>query len=277
MNDLDLATELADLADSISYRHFVAQDFTVETKPDLTPVTECDRAVEAAIVDRLKRERPDDSVLGEEFGSHGTSPRRWIIDPIDGTKNYVRGVPIRATLISLYDGQTPLLGVISVPALGRRWWAEAGHGAFTSALGEPARQIHVSAVDSLEDASMSYASLSGWKQLGVLDEFLDLCDSLWRTRGYGDFYSYMLLAEGAVDLAGEPEWNSTIWARWSRSFSKRAEPSPTPPESTVPSAATLSPATPGCTNLPLIGLAESHPRRFAPTRRPEYEQPPRIR
>ncbi|WP_240372112.1 histidinol-phosphatase [Brevibacterium zhoupengii] len=205
MNDLDLATELADLADSISYHHFVAQDFTVETKPDLTPVTECDRAVEAAIVDGIKRERPDDSVLGEEFGSHGTSPRRWIIDPIDGTKNYVRGVPIWATLISLYDGQTPVLGMVSAPALGRRWWAEAGQGAFTSALGEPARQIHVSAVDSLEDASMSYASLSGWKQLGILDEFLGLCDSLWRTRGYGDFYSYMLLAEGAVDLACEPE------------------------------------------------------------------------
>lgn len=205
MNDLDLATELADLADSISYRHFVAQDFAVETKPDLTPVTECDRAVETAIMDRLEHELPEDSVLGEEFGSHGTSPRRWIIDPIDGTKNFVRGVPIWATLISLYDGQIPVIGMVSAPALGRRWWAEVGHGAFTSALGEPAKRIHVSDVDSLGDASMSYASLSGWKELGVLDEFLALCDSLWRTRGYGDFYSYMLLAEGAVDIACEPE------------------------------------------------------------------------
>ncbi|TSI14624.1 histidinol-phosphatase [Brevibacterium aurantiacum] len=205
MNDLDLATELADLADSISYRHFAAQDFTVETKPDLTPVTECDRAVESAIMERLHRERPDDSVLGEEFGSHGSSPRRWIIDPIDGTKNFVRGVPIWATLISLYDGETPILGMVSAPALGRRWWAQAGQGAFTSALGEAAKRIHVSDVDSLGDASMSYASLSGWKALGVLDEFLLLCESLWRTRGYGDFYSYMLLAEGAVDIACEPE------------------------------------------------------------------------
>ncbi|WP_350271214.1 inositol monophosphatase family protein [Brevibacterium sp. CBA3109] len=205
MNDLDLATELADLADSISYRHFVAQDFTVETKPDLTPVTECDRAVESAIMERLNAERPEDSVLGEEFGSHGSSPRRWIIDPIDGTKNFVRGVPIWATLISLYDGKTPIVGMISAPALGRRWWAEVGQGAFTSALGEAAKRIHVSDIDSFEDASMSYASLSGWKNLGVLDDFLGLCDRLWRTRGYGDFYSYMLLAEGAVDIACEPE------------------------------------------------------------------------
>ncbi|GAA1872594.1 histidinol-phosphatase [Brevibacterium marinum] len=205
MNDLDLATELADLADSISFRHFTAQDFTVETKPDLTPVTECDRAVESAIADRLRRDRPEDSVIGEEFGSHGTSPRRWIVDPIDGTKNFVRGVPIWATLISLYEGQDPILGVVSAPALGRRWWAESGHGAFASALGEPARRIHVSDVDALEDASLSYASLSGWKEIGVLDGFLALCASLWRTRGYGDFYSYMLLAEGAVDLACEPE------------------------------------------------------------------------
>lgn len=205
MNDLDLAIDLADLADSISYRHFVAQDFIVETKPDLTPVTECDRAVESAIMDRLARERPDDSVLGEEFGSRGTSTRRWIVDPIDGTKNFVRGVPIWATLISLYDGETPILGLVSAPALSRRWWAEAGQGAFTSALGETAKRIFVSDIDSPADASLSYSSLSGWKSLGVLDEFLGLCDSLWRTRGYGDFYSYMLLAEGAVDLACEPE------------------------------------------------------------------------
>jgi histidinol-phosphatase len=205
MNDLDLAIELADLADAISQPHFFAQDFAVETKPDLTPVTECDRAVEQAIMDRLGRERPDDSVLGEEFGSHGQSPRRWIIDPIDGTKNYVRGVPVWATLISLYDGETPLIGVVSAPALGRRWWAESGKGAFASALGAPAKQIKVSEVDRLADASLSYASLSGWKELGVFDGFLELCESLWRTRGYGDFYSYMLLAEGAVDLACEPE------------------------------------------------------------------------
>lgn len=205
MNDLELATELADLADSISHRHFIAQDFTVETKPDLTPVTECDRAVEQAIMDRLGEARPDDSVLGEEFGSHGTSPRRWIVDPIDGTKNFVRGVPIWATLISLYDGETPVLGLVSAPALGRRWWAVTGQGAFSQALGQPARRIHVSEVDDLGDASLSYASLDGWKELGVFDEFLALCASMWRTRGYGDFYSYMLLAEGAVDLACEPE------------------------------------------------------------------------
>ncbi|RBP66322.1 histidinol-phosphate phosphatase [Brevibacterium sanguinis] len=205
MNDLELALDLADLADSLSCRHFFAQDFTVETKPDLTPVTECDRAVEAAIMDRLSRDRPDDSVLGEEFGSHGTSPRRWIVDPIDGTKNFVRGVPVWATLISLYDGEEPVLGVVSAPALGRRWWAQSGQGAHVAALDQAPKRIHVSEVESLSDASLSYASLSGWRDLGVLDRFLDLCASTWRTRGYGDFYSYMLLAEGAVDIACEPE------------------------------------------------------------------------
>ncbi len=205
MNDLDLALDLADLADSLSFRHFLDQDFAVETKPDLTPVTECDRAVEAAIMDRLGRERPEDSVLGEEFGSHGTSPRRWIVDPIDGTKNFVRGVPVWATLISLYDGEEPVLGVVSAPALGRRWWARTGQGAFVTALGEAPKRLRVSAVDDLGDASLSYASLGGWRTLGVLDEFLHLCESTWRTRGYGDFYSYMLVAEGAVDIACEPE------------------------------------------------------------------------
>lgn len=205
MNDLDLALDLADLADSLSLSRFIAQDFTIETKPDLTPVTECDRAVEAAIVDRLALTRPDDSVLGEEFGAHGTSERRWIIDPIDGTKNYVRGVPVWASLISLYEGERPLLGVVSAPALSRRWWAAAGQGAFASFPGGPVRRISVSGVDDLGDASLSFASLSGWRDLGVRDDFIALTDRVWRSRGYGDFYSYMLVAEGAVDIACEPE------------------------------------------------------------------------
>ncbi|EKU49461.1 histidinol-phosphatase [Brevibacterium casei] len=205
MNDLDLALDLADLADSLSLSRFIAQDFTIETKPDLTPVTECDRAVESALVDRLAVTRPEDSVLGEEFGSHGSSERRWIIDPIDGTKNYVRGVPVWATLISLYEGQRPLLGVVSAPALSRRWWAAAGQGAFARGPGGPDRRIEVSRVDDLGDASLSFASLGGWRDLGVRDEFIALTDAVWRTRGYGDFYSYMLVAEGAVDIACEPE------------------------------------------------------------------------
>lgn len=205
MTDLDLALALADIADGLSLPHFVDQDFKVETKPDLTPVTEADRAVEEALLNRLGEDRPDDSVLGEEFGSHGDSTRRWIIDPIDGTKNYVRGVPVWATLISLYDGDTPLLGVVSAPALGRRWWAATGHGAYVSTLGSGPSRIRVSRVDSLADSSLSYASLGGWKELGVRDRFIDLCDAVWRTRAYGDFYSYMLVAEGAVDIACEPE------------------------------------------------------------------------
>jgi fructose-1,6-bisphosphatase/inositol monophosphatase family enzyme len=245
MNDLDLAIELADLADAISQPHFFAQDFAVETKPDLTPVTECDRAVEQAIMDRLGRERPDDSVLGEEFGSHGQSPRRWIIDPIDGTKNYVRGVPVWATLISLYDGETPLIGVVSAPALGRRWWAESGKGAFASALGAPAKQIKVSEVDRLADASLSYASLSGWKELGVFDGFLELCES--RCGAPADTaISTRTCCWPKVrsTLRANPSSHSTTWVRSCRSCWRPAGHSRTLREFRVRSAAMLWPATP---------------------------------
>lgn len=209
MNDLDLATELADLADSISNRHFVAQDFTVETKPDLTPVTECDRAVESAIMERLNRERPEDSVLGEEFGSHGTSPRRWIVDPIDGTKNFVRGVPVWATLISLVVDGTPVVGVVSAPGLSRRWWAAADMGAWSTFGTGEARRIGVSKVSDVADCSISLSSLEGWHKVGRRDDLIALTDAAWRLRGFGDFWSYCLVAEGAVDVAAEPEVN--LW------------------------------------------------------------------
>src|SRR5699024_5337528 len=148
--------------DAISLPHFTDQDFTVETKPDLTPVTECDRAVEKAIMDRLAQQRPNDSGLGEEFGAHGDSSRRWIVDPIDGTKNFVRAVPIWATPSSLSDGQQPKTGVLSAPARGRRRWAQEGRGAFAEALGGAAKRRSVSEVDRLDDASRSHASLPGW-------------------------------------------------------------------------------------------------------------------
>jgi len=204
-DDLELARRLADAADAIAGARFGAADLAVETKPDLTPVTDADRAVERAIREILRTVRPDDAVSGEEFGSEGTGSRRWVIDPIDGTKNFVRGVPVWATLIALMDGATPVLGMVSAPALGRRWWAATGTGAWALAPGAAPRPIAVSKVTQLGDASLSYSSLTGWREVGRLDGFLGLADSCWRTRAYGDFWSYLLVAEGAVDLAAEPE------------------------------------------------------------------------
>lgn len=204
-DDLRLAHVMADSVDSMTMERFKSLDLAVETKPDLTPVTDADRAAEEAIRGQLKRSRPRDAVLGEEFGSTGHGSRRWIIDPIDGTKNYVRGVPVWATLIALVDEGRPVVGVVSAPALGRRWWAAEGMGAYAGKSLARATPLQVSRVSSLADASLSYSSLSGWKERGQLDNMLALHDQVWRTRAYGDFWSYCLLAEGAVDIATEPE------------------------------------------------------------------------
>jgi histidinol-phosphatase len=203
--DMRLAHVLADQADSISMDRFRAQDLTVETKPDLTPVTDADRAVEEQLRITLSRARTRDAVLGEETGSTGHGSRRWVLDPIDGTKNFVRGVPVWATLIALFDGDEPVVGMVSAPALNRRWWAAKDVGAWTGRRLESATRCRVSEVRSLDDASLSYSSLSGWEDRGLLEGFLDLTRSVWRTRAYGDFWSYVLLAEGAVDIACEPE------------------------------------------------------------------------
>ena len=201
--DLELALSLADAADAITTARFGAVDLVVETKPDLTPVSDADRAVEAAIRARLGDARPGDAVAGEEFGATGDAARRWVIDPIDGTKNFVRGVPVWATLIALLDGVTPVVGVVSAPALGRRWWAARGAGAQASTFGAPPRRLAVSQVRDLADASISYSSLGGWGDRRA--SFTGLLDRVWRSRAYGDFWSYLLVAEGAVDLAAEPE------------------------------------------------------------------------
>jgi histidinol-phosphatase len=203
--DMHLAHVLADQADSISLDRFRAQDLQVDTKPDLTPVTDADRAVEEQLRSSLARARTRDAVLGEEFGSTGRGERRWVIDPIDGTKNFVRGVPVWATLICLMDVDVPVVGLVSAPALNRRWWAAAGSGAWTGRRLENATRCQVSGVGRLADASLSYSSLSGWEERGLLDGFLDLNRQVWRTRAYGDFWSYMMVAEGAVDVACEPE------------------------------------------------------------------------
>jgi len=204
--DLALALWLADHADTITADRFGALDLRVDTKPDLTPVSDADRSAETALREMLARERPDDLVLGEEFGGTAAfSGRQWVIDPIDGTKNFVRGVPVWATLIALLHDGVPVVGVVSAPALRRRWWAGAGQGAFALALGETPRRLSVSSVPDLESASLSFSSLSGWAKRGARDRFVDLTDAVWRVRGFGDFFSYCLLAEGAVDIAAEPE------------------------------------------------------------------------
>ena len=204
-DDLHLAHTIADQVDPLTQARFDNQDFEIETKPDLTPVTAADREAERLIRDYLSRARTRDSVLGEEFGTTGHSPRQWIIDPIDGTKNFVRGVPVWASLISLAEDGEVVVGLVSAPALGKRWWAVKGGGAWSGRSLALARQLHVSSVADLEDASLSYSSLSGWVDRRRLRGMLSLMQGCWRTRAYGDFWSYMLLASGAVDVAAEPE------------------------------------------------------------------------
>jgi len=202
--DLDLALELARRADAITTARFGALDLRIDTKPDLTPVTDADRAVEALIREVLAVERPDDDILGEEQGGTARpAGRQWVIDPIDGTKNFVRGVPVWASLIALLEDGTPTVGVISAPALNRRWWAGRGLGAHAAVGGGAPRRLAVSAVADLASASLSFSDLSGWAHRRT--GFLALIDAVWRVRGYGDFFSYCLVAEGAVDIATEPQ------------------------------------------------------------------------
>ncbi|MFR9751315.1 histidinol-phosphatase [Nocardia sp. 004] len=205
-SDLDLALRLADTADGITRARFGALDLKVDDKPDLTPVSDADLAVEQEIRRVLAEARPEDSVLGEEFGGAAEfRGRQWVVDPIDGTKNFVRGVPIWATLIALLEDGQPVVGVVSAPALVRRWWAALGAGAWSSFDAQVAERIAVSAVGELDSASLAFSSLSGWRERGLRENFLALTDEVWRVRGYGDFLSYCLLAEGAVDIATEPE------------------------------------------------------------------------
>ncbi|MBO0900980.1 histidinol-phosphatase [Cellulomonas sp. zg-ZUI222] len=204
-DDLRLAHVVADQVDSLTMSRFKAQDLQVETKPDLTPVSDADRAAEDLVRSQLSRARPRDAVHGEERSDTGHGPRRWVVDPIDGTKNFVRGVPVWATLLALMDGDEVVLGVVSAPALGRRWWAAKGTGAWTGRSLSAATRLRVSGVERLEDASLSYSDLAEWEQHGRFDQFMDLQRRVWRTRAYGDFWSYVLVAEGAVDVAAEPE------------------------------------------------------------------------
>ncbi|AQY01337.1 MULTISPECIES: inositol monophosphatase family protein [Microbacterium] len=200
--DLALALRLADAADAQSLPRFDSPDLEVSTKADNSHVTDADLATERAIRSLLATERPDDGIFGEEFGAEGSTHRQWIIDPIDGTANFLRGVPLWGTMIALAVDGIPQVGVVSMPAIGRRWWAAAGSGAWTATDAEP-RRIRASAVSSLDDASVSFQSIAQWAESGHIDQLLTLADRVWRDRAYGDIYAYMLLAEGRIDMVAE--------------------------------------------------------------------------
>jgi histidinol-phosphatase len=199
---LDLALELADAADEITMARFRATDLHVSTKPDLTPVSEADHAVELAIRARLA-DATGHAVLGEEFGHDpgDDADFRWIIDPIDGTKGYVRGLPIWCTLIGLEYAGELVVGVCSAPALHARWWAGRGLGAFRNG-----DRIGPSAVSELGDAQISFAwdTKERFDADGVGNKLLALAHRCWRFRGIGDFWQHMLVAEGAVDVSIDP-------------------------------------------------------------------------
>ena len=207
-DDLTLAHRLADAADAITLKRFQALDLMVTTKPDNTPVTDADKSSEEAIRALLHAHRPDDGIVGEEFGNEGIDKNRyWVIDPIDGTKNFLRGVPTWATLIALIErlpdgSQQTVVSVVSAPALFRRWSAHLGGGAFVRVNQENTKRIQVSEVSKIEDASISYSDFAGWGSM--LEPFQNLLGQAWRTRGYGDFWSHMLVAEGALEAAVEP-------------------------------------------------------------------------
>ncbi|MCI1017869.1 histidinol phosphatase [Microbacterium sp. C5A9] len=200
--DLDLALRLADAADAQSLSRFDSADLQISTKADRSHVTDADLATERAIREILAAERPGDGIFGEEFGTEGSTERQWIIDPIDGTANFLRGVPLWGTMIALAVDGVPQVGVVSMPALGRRWWASTGSGAWTATPDEP-RRLRTSSVSSLDDASVSFQSITQWADAGRLPQLLTLAERVWRDRAYGDIYAYMLLAEGRLDMVAE--------------------------------------------------------------------------
>ncbi|KRB35773.1 inositol monophosphatase family protein [Microbacterium sp. Root180] len=201
--ELELALRLADAADAASMSRFDAPDLEVSTKADATHVTEADLATERAIRALLEAERPGDGVFGEEYGVSGDAQRQWIIDPIDGTANYLKGIPMWTTLIALAIDGIPRVGVASQPAIGRRWWAATGLGAWTNTpSGEP-RRLAVSSIATIAESSVSFQSIGQWRDAGELDALERLTAAVWRDRGYGDAWPYMLLAEGRLEFVAE--------------------------------------------------------------------------
>ena len=203
--ELDFALEMAKTIDTLTMSRYRALDLHIETKPDRTPVTEADRAAELSLREMITARFPADGILGEEFDDlNPDASRQWILDPIDGTRNYLRGVPVWATLIALLENGEPILGVVSAPALGRKWWAAAGQGAFTQDIDGSVRPIRVSGISNLADASFSFSDHIGWDAFGA-NSLAALQNSVERVRAYGDFWSHMMVAEGVVDIAAEPE------------------------------------------------------------------------
>ena len=197
--ELDFAMSLADIADNITLEPFLRRDFTVDWKTNKTEVTELDRRTEEVLVQNIVRNRPDHGIVGEEHGVAGApnAAFTWVIDPIDGTSNYARGVPVWATLIALVDANDqPILGVVSAPALRERWRAARGIGAFNHR-----GRLRVSSIDALSEAQVSITPNSGWDAAGGTTGLVKLQQAAYRTRGYGDFWQHMLVAEGAVDAA----------------------------------------------------------------------------
>jgi histidinol-phosphatase len=203
--ELDFALEMAKTIDTLTMSRYRALDLHIETKPDRTPVTEADRAAELSLREMITARFPADGILGEEFDDlNPEAARQWILDPIDGTRNYLRGVPVWATLIALIENGNPVVGVVSAPALGRKWWAASGQGAFTQDIDGTVRPIKVSGISNLADASFSFSDPVGWEAFGA-NSLTALQNSVERVRAYGDFWSHMMVAEGVVDIAAEPE------------------------------------------------------------------------
>ena len=201
--ELALALRLADAADEASMQRFDAADLDVQLKADASHVTEADLATERAIRAILEAERPGDGIFGEEYGVTGDTARQWIIDPIDGTANYLKGIPMWTTLIALAIDGVPRVGVASQPAIGRRWWGATGLGAWTNAPDAAPKRLAVSQVSTLAEASVSFQSIAQWDAAGHTDALLRLSRSVWRDRGYGDAWPYMLLAEGRLEFVAE--------------------------------------------------------------------------
>ncbi len=195
---LQVALHASDAADAISLSGFTSRSFGVTRKADNSEVTDIDRATEQAIVASLNSARPDYGIYGEEFGTSGPAnvEATWVIDPIDGTTNFVRGVPVWGSLIALVHNEVPVVSVVSAPALGMRWWASVGDGAYFNGT-----RIYVSTVSELSDAHVSTTPNTGWEKVGGLPALQQLQVDALRSRGFGDFWQHMLVAQGAIDVA----------------------------------------------------------------------------
>ncbi|WP_443188263.1 inositol monophosphatase family protein [Mycobacterium sp. 4D054] len=201
-DDLALALSLADEAESMTMPRFTAVDLYAKARLEDEPLTDAYRDVDVALRRRLAMKRPQDAILDETIrGPELLAGRRWVIEPLDGRRNFLRGVPFWATVVALIVDGVPTVGVVAAPALRRRWWAAAGQGAFATRWTEPTRRLAVSAIDDLGTANLTFSSLAGWGILGMRERFIVLTDDVWQARGYGDFYSYCLVAEGVADIA----------------------------------------------------------------------------